>query len=55
MDSLQLLEMIKKDYPSLQINRSVRICLGLTMKELGFSHTAPKNVPHYQVVPIKAA
>jgi hypothetical protein len=55
MDSLQLLEMIKKDYPSLQINRSVRICLGLTMKELGFSHTAPKNVPHYQVIPVRAA
>ena len=55
MDSTALLEMIKKDYPSIQINRSARICLGLTMKELGFTHTNPKNVPHYQVIPVRAA
>ena len=55
MDSTALLEIIKKDYPSIQINRSARICLGLTMKELGFTHTNPKNVPHYQVIPVRAA
>ena len=55
MSCMEMLEGIQKDYPSVKHDRSTRISLGLAMKELGFDHTIPKNVPHYQVIPLRTA
>jgi len=55
MSCMEMLEVIQKDYPSVKHDRSTRISLGLAMKELGFDHTIPKNVPHYQVIPLRTA
>lgn len=55
MSCSELLQIIKKDYPSVTLDRSTRISLGHAMKELGFAHTSPKNIPSYKVVPLKAA
>ena len=55
LNAVQVLERMQADFPSLKIDRSARISLGQAMKELGFEHLSPKNVPHYQVVPLRAA
>lgn len=55
MNTTEMLKLIQKDYPSVKLDRSTRVCLGQTMRELGFEHTSPKNVPHYQVIPLKVA
>ena len=55
MNSKMMLQHIQKDYPSVEINHSNRIKVGLTMKALGYESTDHSNVPFYKVVPIKAA
>ena len=55
MNSKMMLKYIQKDYPSVEINHSNRIKVGLAMKALGFGWTDHSNVPFYKVVPISAA
>ena len=55
MNSKMMLKYIQKDYPSVEINHSNRIKVGLAMKALGFGWTDHSNVPYYKVVPISAA
>ena len=55
MNSKMLLGLIQKEYPSIQINHSNKIRLGLTMKALGYESANHNNVPFYKVVPVRAA
>ena len=55
MTSTEVLKVIQADFPSVEITQSTKVSLGQAMKELGFTHTAAKNVPHYKVIPIKVA
>lgn len=55
MSSSMLLEMIQKEYPSIEITHSNKIRLGRTMKSLGYESVDHSNVPFYKVVPVRAA
>jgi predicted P-loop ATPase len=55
MNSKMMLKYMQKDYPSVEINHSNRIKVGLAMKSLGYEWTDHSNVPFYKVVPITAA
>ena len=55
LNSTEMLKIIQKQYPSVQINHSTRIGLGRALKELGFEHKEHSHVAFYKVVPIKAA
>ena len=55
MDCKQMLQMIQSEYPSVAINHSTKVHLGLAMKELGFDHTNRGNIQYYKAVPLKAA
>lgn len=55
MDSKQILKMIQSEYPSVAINHSTKVHLGLAMKELGFEHINRGNVQYYKAVPLRAA
>ena len=55
MSSSMLLEMIQKEYPSIEITHSNKIRLGRTMKTLGYESVDHSNVPFYKVVPVRAA
>ena len=55
LNSKEMLEMIKLEYPSLTISHSVKVQLGFAMKELGYEHTSRSNVMYYKVIPLKAA
>ena len=55
MSSSMLLEIIKKEYPSIEITHSNKIRLGRTMKSLGYESVDHSNVPFYKVIPLRAA
>ena len=55
LNCTQMLSLMQNDFPSLAINRSTRIYLGLAMKELGYDSVHYGNVPFYKAVPLKAA
>ena len=55
MNSKMMLQHMQKDYPSVEINHSNRIKVGLAMKALGYESTDHSNVPFYKVVPQRAA
>lgn len=55
MNCKQMLQVIQAEYPSLAVNHSTRIHLGLALKELGYESTTRGNVPFYRVVPLRAA
>ena len=55
LTTTQLLEIIQHDYPSVKIDHKSKTFLGKAMLELGYDHTAPKNVVHYKVIPLRAA
>lgn len=55
MNSTEMLKIIQKEYPSVQINHSTRVSLGRAMKDLGFEHKEHSHVAFYKVVPLKAA
>lgn len=55
MNSKMLLTQIRKEYPSMEINQSNRIRIGLAMKALGYESTDRSNVPFYKVIPLKVA
>ena len=55
MSSSMLLEMIQKEYPSIEITHSNKIRVGRVMKSLGYDSVDHSNVPFYKVVLVKAA
>lgn len=55
MSSSMLLEMIQKEYPSIEITHSNKIRLGRAMKSLGYESVDHSNVPFYKVVPVRVA
>ena len=55
MSSSMLLNLIKKEYPSIEVNHSNKIRLGLALKALGYESTNHNNVPFYKVILVKAA
>ncbi len=52
LNSTQMLKMMQGGYPSLKIDHSAKVHLGIAMKELGYEHTLSKNVAFYKVVPL---
>ena len=55
LSSSMLLNLIQKEYPSIEITHSNKIRLGRTMKALGYESVDRSNVPYYKVIPIKVA
>ncbi|MBP5376808.1 MAG: DUF3874 domain-containing protein [Bacteroidaceae bacterium] len=55
MNCESLMEIISRQYPSIKSTHSTKIHLGKAMKALGFESTDCGHVPHYKVIPIKAA
>ncbi len=55
LDSTQVLKIIRQEYPSIAINHSTRIHLGMAMKELGFEVTNHARVAYYKAIPKKLA
>ena len=54
MNSAEMLKLMQHEYPTLQINHSTKVHIGLAMKELGYEHTTKGNVARYKVVPLKS-
>ena len=55
MSTKMMLDHIWKEYPSIEINHSNKVRLGLTMKALGYESADHSNVPFYKVVPLHVA
>ena len=55
MSSSMLLDLIQKEYPSIEITHSNKIRVGRVMKSLGYESVDHSNVPFYKVVPVRAA
>ena len=55
MNSQQMLEVIRNEYPSIKSDHSTKVHLGLAMKELGYDHTKRGCVSYYKAVPVKVA
>ncbi len=55
MNTKQMIELIRKEFPSVKSDQSTKIHLGYAMKDLGYSHTERGHVKFYEVVPLKAA
>ena len=55
MNSTEMLKVIRHAYPSLVINRTAKVNLKATMKELNFDIVSHAHVDYYKVVPKKSA
>ena len=55
MKSGELVELIRREYPSIKNNHSTKIHLGMAMKELGFEGKTHGGQTYYRVIPLKAA
>ncbi len=55
MNSTQVLELLQREYPSVQVNHSSSIHLGLAMKQMGYERKDRNHVAFYQVIPLKVA
>ena len=55
LNSAQILQLIKTEYPNVKSDRSTKIHLGLAMKELGIEHIEHGHRPQYKVVPLRSA
>ena len=51
----QILQLIQTEYPSVPINHSTKVHLGMAMKELSYEHYKHGNIPYYKIVPLKVA
>ncbi len=54
MNSTQMLEALQQEYPTLKIDHSASVHLGMAMKMLGFVKADRNHVAFYQVVPLVA-
>ena len=55
MNCKQMLQVIQTEYPSLIVNQSAKVHLGLALKELGYEYTHRGNIPFYRAIPLKVA
>jgi predicted P-loop ATPase len=55
MNSTEMLKVIRHAYPSLVINRTAKVNLKATIKELNFDIVSHAHVDYYKVVPKKSA
>ena len=55
INGTQMLQVIQQEYPSIKMDRSTRIHLGLALKELGYEHVEHSNVRYYRAVLRKSA
>ena len=55
MSSTELLNLIRKEYPSVPNTQSSKVCLGTALRKMGYDHKNHNNLSVYEVVPIKAA
>ena len=55
MTSTQMLEMIRKEYPSVPCKHSMKIQLGFALKELGYERHERGGIAYYKTVPLIAA
>ena len=51
----QMIDIMQKDYPTLQNTIGNRVRLGKTISALGFEHKEHSHVAYYKVVPLRAA
>ncbi len=51
----EIIEIIRKEYPSVKNTHTTKIHLGLALKELGFEHKERSHVAYYKAVPRKVA
>ena len=55
LNTKQMLELLKMEYPSLKSSHSVKVHLGMAMKELGYERVEYGHIAYYKVVPLKVA
>jgi hypothetical protein len=55
MNCGDILKVIQQEYPSVRSDRSTRVHLGLTMRELGYDHVVRGHLSYYKLIPLKAA
>ena len=55
MNCDQMIDIMQKDYPTLQNTIGNRVRLGKTISALGFEHKEHSHVAYYKVVPLRAA
>ena len=51
----EIIQLIRREYPSIKDNHSTKIHLGMALKELGFEGKTHSSQTYYRVVPLKAA
>ncbi len=51
----EMLEMMRRSYPTIHINQSAKVHLGTTMKNLGYEKVHHGNSAYYMAVPLEAA
>ena len=51
----QMIDIMQKDYPTLQNTIGNRVRLGKTISAMGFEHKDHSHVAYYKVIPLKAA
>ena len=55
MNCGQIIDIMQKDYPTLQNTMGNRVKLGKTISAMGFEHKEHSHVAYYKVIPLKAA
>ena len=55
MNCGDILKVIQQEYPSVKSDRSTRVHLGITMRELGYDHVVREHLSYYKLIPLKAA
>ena len=55
MNSAQMLATIQNEFPSVKATHSMKVHLGLAMKELEYEHSDRGHVAYYKVIPLKVA
>lgn len=55
MKSGEIVELIRREYPSIANNHSTKVLLGIAMKELGFEGKEHGHQTYYKVIPLTAA
>ena len=55
MNCGQIIDIIQKDYPTLENTVGNKVRLGKLVSSLGFKHKNHSQIQYYEVVPLKAA
>ena len=55
MKSGEIVELVRREYPTIKNNHSTKIHLGMAMKELGYDGKTHGGQTYYRVIPLRAA